>query len=410
MQKTAALVILAIPLLEPRAAEACGGCFSPPETVTTVDSHRMVVSLSATETILWDQIRYSGSPEDFVWVLPVPSEEARVELGSEDFFVLLEAQSAPVILAPPPPRTFCGQSASVGCGFGGAAADDSPAAADAGTGVEVHREETVGPYETVVISSRETGALQLWLGENGYAVPPAVIPTMEWYANAGNAFVVLRLAPGEDTTAMQPIRVRYPGYMASFPLRMVKVGAAQLLELSLWIIADQRYETANYPTVQIDPSRLAWDWNQGRSRYPELFDQTIDEAGGNAWIVEHASILEGEYWDSWTGATYSAPDDVAAAIANVPGRFVTRLRTRMLLDHLGEDLELRQSANNSFVDRNLTPGLEIDRPADVDCGDDDGGDRGLFCTATIGKKARGVLTGFALLGFAMVALRWRRRR
>ena len=56
-------------------AEACGGCFAPPETVTELDSHRMVVALSPTQTTLWDQIQYQGNPSEFVWVLPVPSEQ-----------------------------------------------------------------------------------------------------------------------------------------------------------------------------------------------------------------------------------------------------------------------------------------------------------------------------------------------
>src|SRR5687768_2757844 len=73
-------------LIEPATALACGGCFSPPEVITTVDSHRMVIALSTERTTLWDQIRYSGNPEDFVWVLPVPSGVAQVELADSIFF------------------------------------------------------------------------------------------------------------------------------------------------------------------------------------------------------------------------------------------------------------------------------------------------------------------------------------
>ncbi|MEI8256023.1 MAG: hypothetical protein WCJ30_10165, partial [Deltaproteobacteria bacterium] len=44
-------------------ADACGGCFhGAGETITAVTAHRMVVAIHSDESILWDQIRYSGSP------------------------------------------------------------------------------------------------------------------------------------------------------------------------------------------------------------------------------------------------------------------------------------------------------------------------------------------------------------
>ena len=36
-----------------------------------ITDHRMVFSISPTQTILWDQIRYVGNPAEFAWVLPI---------------------------------------------------------------------------------------------------------------------------------------------------------------------------------------------------------------------------------------------------------------------------------------------------------------------------------------------------
>jgi hypothetical protein len=60
-----------IALLDPGRAEACGGCFVQPSERTVVTDHRMALSISTTQTVLWDQIRYSGDPAEFAWVLPV---------------------------------------------------------------------------------------------------------------------------------------------------------------------------------------------------------------------------------------------------------------------------------------------------------------------------------------------------
>jgi hypothetical protein len=37
----------------PSAAEACGGCFGPSQTVQVVTDHRMVMAIHSDETILW---------------------------------------------------------------------------------------------------------------------------------------------------------------------------------------------------------------------------------------------------------------------------------------------------------------------------------------------------------------------
>src|SRR5262252_3354978 len=58
-----------------RQAKACGGCFHPPEPPgedpSMVTAHRMILSVSSKQTTLYDQIKYSGSPKDFAWVLPI---------------------------------------------------------------------------------------------------------------------------------------------------------------------------------------------------------------------------------------------------------------------------------------------------------------------------------------------------
>ena len=203
----------------PREAEACGGCFSPPETVTSVDSHRMVVSLSPDKSILWDQIRYSGAPEDFVWVLPVPSPDVQIAVADDLFFFELESQTAPTISPPVLPPLDCPPPPDNDCAFCGGG-DPSGGAQDAGAGdVDIYQEEVVGPYQTVVIGSEDPDALIAWLNDNGYAVPESTRPTIRHYTNLSSLFVVLRLAPDQGVSAMQPIRIEYPGYMSTFPLR-----------------------------------------------------------------------------------------------------------------------------------------------------------------------------------------------
>src|SRR5260370_30413435 len=62
----------ALALAGERDAAACGGCFHPPtQTVSDITDERMLLSVSPLQSTLYDQIRYSGSPSSFAWVLPI---------------------------------------------------------------------------------------------------------------------------------------------------------------------------------------------------------------------------------------------------------------------------------------------------------------------------------------------------
>src|SRR5258708_39391859 len=94
--RCAALAACAALMVDARDAQACGGCFHerpPPSVVidpSIVTDHRMAFSMSPVQTVLWDQVRYAGSPKDFAWVLPV-KPGARVELSHDAWIAALDA-------------------------------------------------------------------------------------------------------------------------------------------------------------------------------------------------------------------------------------------------------------------------------------------------------------------------------
>lgn len=338
MKRMLALVAVLFSSGVERQAEACGGCFAPPGSFTAVQSHRMVISLGAEETVLWDQFIYSGAPEEFAWVLPVPRSGARVELAADEFVAEIDAGTAPIVTT-----TDCEANAG-GCGYGGEF--DNPA-----DEVDVLQRQTVGPYETVTLGAEDPDAIYAWLGQNGYAFPPEGIAALDHYIERESAFLVLRLRPGAEVSAMRPVRVRFRGFMGTFPLEMVTLGASGSVELSLFVIAEQRYAALNYPTVTIDERDLAWDAEVGASNYDDVFDATIDAQGGRAWVTEYAGTLAGS--DLARVLQKEAGADLAIATAGLPAPYLTRLRTRMRVDHIDQDLELGLSGDASDVSRTL---------------------------------------------------------
>ena len=89
-----------------REASACGGCFHEAPTPLTpitessvVSDHRMVFALAPQQTVLWDQIRYSGNPSEFAWVLPV-RPGTTIELSRNEWIASLDATTQPRIIQP----------------------------------------------------------------------------------------------------------------------------------------------------------------------------------------------------------------------------------------------------------------------------------------------------------------------
>src|SRR4051812_19410697 len=145
-----AAVIAAI-LVTPPDARACGGCFHeapmpgmPPPETTVVIGHRMALAISTTQTVLWDQVKYSGSPASFAWVLPI-RPGARLELSNDAWFEALDAATSTHVTAPsitcasfggPGPNGFFdeGGASRSGCdmGCGSSASNEFGFAAGAG--------------------------------------------------------------------------------------------------------------------------------------------------------------------------------------------------------------------------------------------------------------------------------------
>lgn len=276
-------------VLAPSSAEACGGCFAPPGAVQTVTDHRMVLSVSSTQTTLWDQFAYSGRPSDFSWILPVRNgPDVRVELADNRFMQVLDNVSVPTLYAPQRPTRYCASNREDN--FAGA----PTAAADAAApGVTVHREEVVGPYAIAVVGGTDAMAIRDWLRDNGFAVPPAIEPVIDYYVGMRSDFVALKLRPGATLNRMSPVRVTVPGYAPTLPLRMVAAGIADKVGLTLLVLANSRFEATNYPNGEVRNQDLVWDWNASPTQVPADDFRAAERAiftssAGRAWITESA--------------------------------------------------------------------------------------------------------------------------
>jgi hypothetical protein len=281
-------------------AAACGGCVQPPvppsetETESVITDEQMMFSISQDQTTLYDEIEYSGSPKDFAWILPIKGT-VTVGLSADILFQTISQLTATTVTSPPancPPAPSCyssgggfgGCGGGAGSGFEGLA--NAPAAADGGALVTVTSQKQVGPYETVQLHSDDGSALTSWLDEHNYVVPKADAPVIAAYVAAHFDFLALRLAPGEGVHAMQPVRVTSKGAAISLPLHMVAVGTGSTTGITIYVVADGRWEPQNFPTFTISDSEISWDWTTSSSNYETLRLSKEAAFNGRGWQIE----------------------------------------------------------------------------------------------------------------------------
>lgn len=262
-------------------ARACGGCVVPPETNTIVNAHRMALSISPKQTVLWDQIQYKGDPESFGWLLPV-KEGATIELSTDAWFETLDAATTTNVSAPP--INCGGGSSGLGCGVVASADSLGPISEDNAGGVDVIHRGTVGPFETVTLSTKTPGVLDDWLANAGFNIPAESAPIIDAYINEGFDFIALKLQPGKNIDEMKPVRIVQPGAVPTLPLRMVSVGTGANVAITLYIIGEGRWEAENFTNAQVPMDLLSWDFATNSSNYSEVREKVLAQNGGSVWL------------------------------------------------------------------------------------------------------------------------------
>jgi hypothetical protein len=417
---------VALTLAPVRDAEACGGFFNNPSESTQVASHRMILSISQTQSTLYDEIQYSGSPSSFAWVLPIKGMVI-IGVASDALFAQLDQLTAVTVSPPNPHCEYCSVIHS-----SEAASTSSSTSSGSGGGVTVVSQTVVGPYETVQLSSANPTALTDWLTMHGYNIPTDVAPIISAYVSGGFNFLALKLVPGASVTAMQPVRVTTPGAAPVLPLRMVAAGVGATVPITLFVVGEGRYQPTNFPWFTIDPTQLVWDFATESSNYATLRQKGFAGTGGKGWLVESATPVSEEsvtlslsdlamnnplqsgYADSMgNGAPMAEQADMATLFNGIAAGslWITRLLAELPRTALSTDLTVGAAAAQVQVPTTLTPPTYIHTPCP--CGVNGAGGGGGGTTSQSSSCAIGA-TGeqTALLSGLMagMAALFRRRR
>jgi hypothetical protein len=308
---------------------------------------------------------FRGDPKEFAVVVPVPTFLTRqqIHVGDPALIEHLDAYTAPRLVEYfDPDPCLRSEMAQKGSGAMSAVVAEADAIRRRSLGVTVEARYTVGEYDILILSARESAGLETWLRQNGYRIPAGASAVLASYIKQSMRFFVAKVNVKEQSrlgfSNLRPLQVAYESPKFMLPIRLGTVNAQGPQELFVYALTRKgRIETTNYRTVRL-PSNVEvplFVKEEFAGFYRALFSEQVRRERMSAVFLEYA-------WDmAWCDPCAADPlsvrelrdlgvfwlADAAGAPAGASDVFVTRLHLRYDSAHFPEDLVFQETADRT---------------------------------------------------------------
>jgi len=332
----------------------CGFYVGKADTKLFNQASQVALVREGDHTVLTMANDFQGDPKEFALVVPVPTFIERRQIAVVDKGLLdhLDAFSAPRLVeyfdvdpcAPPP------MPAAAAAGGG---RDLMLKSGGAMRGVTVEATYTVGEYDILILSARESNGLESWLIENGYKIPNGAAPILGSYIKQGMRFFVAKVNLKEQAalgfTFLRPLQVSYETPKFMLPIRLGTVNAKGPQDLFVFALTRTgRVETTNYRTVKL-PTGMdlpLFVKAEFKDFYKAMFAEQVRREDMHAVFLEYAWNMS---WCDPCAADPLSPEQLRKLGVRLENdnrpTFVSRLHARYDAAHFPEDLVFQETSN-----------------------------------------------------------------
>ncbi|MFM2397922.1 MAG: hypothetical protein RL341_79 [Pseudomonadota bacterium] len=291
--------------MAPSAAHAfCGFYVGKADASLFNEASQVIMARDGDRTVISMANDYKGELTEFALVVPVPTvlKREQINVGDPAIFARIDAYSAPRLAEyfdddPCRPRIAMEMMMRAAP----AAAPMARATSDAKVlGVKVEAEYTIGEYDIVILSAKESDGLETWLTSNGYKIPKGASKALGPYIKQDMKFFVAKVNLKEQTktgfTKLRPLQFAFESEKFMLPLRLGMVNSNGPQDLIVFMLTrNGRVESSNYRTVKLPanldlPVHVRSDF---KSFYKAMFDQAAQRENHKVVFTEY-------FWDmSW---------------------------------------------------------------------------------------------------------------
>ncbi|NEQ69991.1 MAG: DUF2330 domain-containing protein [Symploca sp. SIO2D2] len=342
----------------PQAWAFCGFYVAKADTKLYNQASQVVIARDRERTILTMANDYQGDVQDFALVVPVPVvlTEEQVHVGDPKIIQRLDNFSAPRLVeyfdSDPcaPPIAFARPSAPVAESSG-----RRGIAEDQALGVTVEESFSVGEYDIVILSAKESNGLETWLKRNGYRIPRGANSLLKPYIRQNLKFFVAKVNLQEFEEAgyqnLRPLMMAYESPKFMLPIRLGMINSTKEQDLIVYILSPKgQAEVTNYRTVQV-PSNTelpVFVKDEFADFYQAMFQKSYEQERKKVAFLEYA-------WDmSWCDPCADnplTPEELKKAgvfwlnASRGTNVFITRLHVRYSRDKFPADLMFQETSN-----------------------------------------------------------------
>lgn len=364
-------------LVAPSAWAFCGFYVAKADAKLYNQASQVAIARSGNRTVLTMANDFQGEVKDFAIVVPVPVvlRKDQIKVADPKIVERLDAFSAPRLVEyfdedPCEQRLYDRALPQAAPAASGAAQESNRARRDS-LGVTVEARYTVGEYDILLLSAKESDGLQTWLTQNGYKMPRGANQLLKPYIRQKLKFFVAKVNLDEYDKAgyqsLRPLQIAYESPRFMLPIRLGMINAKAAQDLLIYVLAPEgQTEVTNYRTVKVpsDSEIPVFVKNEFSDFYKAMFQTAYDREDRKVAFMEYA-------WDMANCDPCSAeplspaelkqagvfwldnPDD---AVPMPPGGFrprrfpssnvfITRLHVRYTRDKFPEDLVFQETGN-----------------------------------------------------------------
>ncbi len=376
------LVILALGLSS-QAQAFCGFYVAKAGTGLFNKSSQVVMVRDGNKNVVTMASDYQGKAKDFAMVIPVPTILKRKQIHVTNNAVIkhLDDYTAPRLVEyhdDDPCQLALMQEKDIA--YAAAPAPRSMAFRRKAMkhGVTIEAQYTVGEYDILILSAKESSGLISWLTSEGYTLPKGAEPVVGSYLKQGMKFFVakvnLKKFDKSGFTKLRPIQIAYNNRKFMLPIRLGTVNAKGKQELFIYALTRKgRVETTNYRTVKLPTGQYIPEYIKDKKLfgkfYKDMFKTQVEKQNNKAVFLEYAWNMSwcdpcaadplsnkelrelGVFW-------VDAPQKISKGNTNaniVPRRmpvrpknvYISRLHLRYDRDNFPEDLMFQATGNTA---------------------------------------------------------------
>ncbi len=350
----------------------CGFYVAKADSDLYNQASQVIIARDGQRTVLTMANDYQGDVKDFALVVPVPVilKAEQVHVNEAKIIKRLDDFSAPRLVEyfdPDPCQVYrIQEDAEMSSAPFPQAAARREFKAD--LGVTVEEEFSVGEYDIVILSAKESDGLETWLIQNGYKIPRGAKELLQPYIKQKLKFFVAKVNleeyDSQGFNKLRPISMAYESPKFMLPIRLGMMNAQGDQDLIVYLLSPKgQVELTNYRTVKV-PSNVdipEFVQKEFKDFYTTMFQKSYEKENKQVAFLEYA-------WDMgscdpcsaqplnpeelkqagvfWLNSPTPVPDNrFFPGSSNV---FITRLHVRYTRDKFPEDLRFQETGNRQL--------------------------------------------------------------